>query len=457
MKRIIKITSIALLSVLSTLSIANEDGFNIADELQYDSSKQKSEISISISPLEAWNNYLTKHNLNDGFNERNGRVFFVGFGSEVVGNGGSIVKSPGFLDARTSAYGIALLAAKAELANNLSSELSSERALTMFKISEDAAPAFREKVIKPLSLMDKAHKLTDLALDDQIKKFDPEWTGENKNKEEKLTALRKYILIYSENLSQKTKQFLQGTTPVFNAEGPNHRGNYSVGVGIVWSAKSTKVAEAVYNPYSKTPKGKKKLLTIKDQLKNLNDKELASTYGSRIWWDEKGSPVVVSFASTDDQGFDTTAKRLTSMTARNQISMFVAEQIVADDSLTGGEERQKAYGVTNSYSDQEFQSRIKAKSKQITLKGVNTILYKYLTHPGSGNGMVVNVMAWSPESSKMARGLEKMSKDQKTKMNATCGGGCLGNQEDLNQNLNIQNSTTASPSGQGVASDPDDF
>ena len=330
MKRIIKITSIALLSVLSTLSIANEDGFNIADELQYDSSKQKSEISISISPLEAWNNYLTKHNLNDGFNERNGRVFFVGFGSEVVGNGGSIVKSPGFLDARTSAYGIALLAAKAELANNLSSELSSERALTMFKISEDAAPAFREKVIKPLSLMDKAHKLTDLALDDQIKKFDPEWTGENKNKEEKLTALRKYILIYSENLSQKTKQFLQGATPVFNAEGPNHRGNYSVGVGIVWSAKSTKVAEAVYNPYSKTPKGKKKLLTIKDQLKNLNDKELASTYGSRIWWDEKGSPVVVSFASTDDQGFDTTAKRLTSMTARNQISIFVAEQIVAD-------------------------------------------------------------------------------------------------------------------------------
>jgi hypothetical protein len=145
------------------------------------------------------------------------------------------------------------------------------------------------------------------------------------------------------------------------------------------------------------------------------------------------------------------------MTARNQISMFVAEQIVANDSLTGGEEKQKANGITNSYSNQEFQSSIIAKSKQITLKGVNTILYKYLTHPGSGNGMVINVMAWSPESSKMARGLEKMSKDQKTKMNATCGGGCLGEQEDLNLNLNIQNSTIASPSGQGVASDPDDF
>ena len=64
-------------------------------------------------------------------------------------------------------------------------------------------------------------------------------------------------------------------------------------------------------------------------------------------------------------------------------------------------------------------------------------------------------MAWSPESNKLARGLKKMSSDQKTKMYGTKGGTVFENYG--NQGQTIPVGGVAVPGLEGVSSDPDDF
>jgi len=447
----IKITSTILLSLLSLLSIANEHGFNVSDELQYNSDKQVS-VAKPTDPNLLWEEYLSKNNLVEGTNTRNSRVFLIASGEAKVGKS---ISSKAFIDSRTIAYNKALLVAKSELAGSLAAELKSERALSIFSDGNEVPDRLESEVIKPISIMGKAHKLTSLALDDEIKKFDPEWDGTNKTKEVKIIKSAESVERYKENLSSKARMFLQGATTIFNAEGPVD-GNYTVKIGIVWSAKSTKVAESVYNPTVKPPKGKRNLLTIKGQLDRLSDDELAATSGVRIWWNEKGLPVIVSFASTYGGGSPIVAKKKTALRARTQIAQFVAEQIVSSTSETGGETIYYYDDDSHSaFNEQEFMADIIAKSKQLTLSGVSTIKYKKTRHPVTQGRIIVNVMAWSPESNKLARGLKKMSGDQKTKMHGTKSGTVFENYE--NQGQTIPVGGVAVPGLEGVSSDPDDF
>ena len=109
----------------------------------------------------------------------------------------------------------------------------------------------------------------------------------------------------------------------------------------------------------------------------------------------------------------------------------------------------------SAFNEQEFMADIIAKSKQLTLSGVSTIKYKKTRHPVTQGRIIVNVMAWSPESNKLARGLKKMSGDQKTKMHGTKSGTVFENYE--NQGQTIPVGGVAVPGLEGVSSDPDDF
>jgi|LWDU01.1.fsa_nt_gi hypothetical protein len=466
MKNIIKIVVTTLLAFFTTTAFSIEGTLMTGEQLQYNSDNHKSVISSVKQPRELWQDYLDKYKLTDGFNKtKDGRVFFVGFATTIVGNGGSVIKSDLFIDERTTAYETAIIQAKSKLANILSQELESKRALELFNRSDEVAPEFREMVVEPLSIMEKAHKLTDLALDDQIKKYDNNWNGANKPTKEKLKALKKEIIIFSRNLSRASEGFIQGASPIFNAEGPNHKGQYSVGVGIVWSPKSTKVAEAIYNPNSKIPVGKKRLLTIKDQIKRLTEDEMATTNGTRIWWDENGIPVVVSFASADGDLFEIIAEAESDATAAGQIAQFVAEQIVAKDEMVGSNQKQKANGNIKSFNKKQFYRKVESTAPRVKLSGVHSVYSRYITHPISERSMFVNILMWSPASADLSRQMERKTKDQKTRMNALKGGTLdlskdntdAKQEDDKNNSVNKPSQTISVPSLEGVQSDPSDF
>ena len=180
----------------------------------------------------------------------------------------------GFMDSRNRSYIAAVLEAKSIMAEYLSLEMSSNSSFIIESFGNEAAPPLTEAV-KPLSIMDKASKLTGLALDNEIKKFDPEWDGTNKSDADRNVRLAEARELIELDFSSKARAFLQGTTPIFNAEGPDDEGNYTVVVGLVWSPRSTLVAESVYNPTSPPPVGPKKSMSIAQRLNSLSDEEIA--------------------------------------------------------------------------------------------------------------------------------------------------------------------------------------
>jgi hypothetical protein len=360
------------------------------------------------------------------------------------------------MDSRTIAYNKALLSAKSDLAEALKVELESSRSLTVTEFGNEIPNRLKEEVVEPLSIMDKAATLTGLSLDNEIRKFDPTWDGTNKTDNERIVKMAESRELYIENLVSKSRMFLQGATPIFNAEGPNDEGKYVVAVGIVWSGKSARVAESVYNPTVAPPQGKKNALTIKNQLDNLSDEELAATLGVRVWWDEEGLPVIVSFAQAKGTGSTIIAKKKTAQRARHQIAQFVAENIVAETSQTGGDVLDYyEEGSHQSFDKEEFRMEIRSRANRINLLGLGTVLYKKITHPITNKRIVVNVITFDTESNKIARGLMIMTDDQATKIDATKGGTVFENYEESTDGNSVGTVTTTGL--QGVSSDPDDF
>jgi len=437
--------------ILISSSVQSQTSNSTAESLQQDSTKQIA-VAQPTDPNLRWQAYLDSSGLDEGVNEKNGRIFFIASGSSIVGQP---INSKSFIGSRTIAYNKALLVAKSELAETISSELKSERGLKLFESGNEPAPALQKTVVEPLSIADKAHTLTSLALDDQIKKFDPTWDGTNKSKEEKLDKIAIQIERYTESLSQKAIMFLQGASPVFNAEGPVD-GSYTVVVGLVWSGKFTKIAESLYNPSVKIPIGKK-TLTVKDQIKEMLKKSpdsLAATMGVRVWRNENGERVVVSFAAANNIGSPIIAKKKTSMRGRSQIAQFISEAIVSEGNMGGGEQlNYYEDGSSEAFNEEKFKQDITARSKLVKLSGVASVFYWKGKHPVSNKRMVVNVMSWSPSSASVARGLEKMASDQETKMGAVKGG-TISNTKNSNES---PVGGTAVKGMSGAMSDPNDF
>jgi len=78
-----------------------------------------------------------------------------------------------------------------------------------------------------------------------------------------------------------------------------------------------------------------------------------------------------------------------------------------------------------------------------------------MKHPISNQKIVVNVMAWSPASNKLARKLKTLSDDQETKMNATKGGAIFVDSQEITDNSS--GGAVATTGLEGVSSDPDEF
>ena len=71
--------------------------------------------------------------------------------------------------------------------------------------------------------------------------------------------------------------------------------------------------------------------------------------------------------------------------------------------------------------------------------------------------IAVNVVAWSPESSMVARGLSKMAKEQELKMEATDGGKVFETYEESESTDDNSVGTITTLGLEGISSDPDDF
>lgn len=417
--------------------------------LQQDSDKQLS-IALPTDPNLRWEAYLESSGLVEGVNTRGDKTFFIARGEAQVGKP---LNDKGFIKSRTVAFERALLSAKSDMAESVGSVLDSTRSLKLFEQGNELPPAM-ENVKEELSIMDKARTLTSLALDDRIKRFDPTWDGTGKSKEEKQQKLAVQTEKYHEELNQKARLFLQGASPIFNAEGPSDMG-YTVVVGIVWSPNMAKVAEAMYNPSVSLSPGPKKA-SIRQQIQNMmesNPDSLASTMGVRIWRDENGDRTVVSFAAVRGTGSPTIAKKKSALRARAQMAQFVSENMLSNGGLSGDETIISFDDDTSEAFDEEnFNQTIIATAKTIKINGASTVYSWKGKHPNSKKKMFVNVLAWSPSSRKLAIDMEERAVTDKEKMDT------MGKKK-----ANVTQGKPASQGGvatgglSGAQTSPDDF
>lgn len=355
-------------------------------------------IGAASDPTLRWEEYLERYDLVEGFNKKGNKVFFIAVGESEIGKP---LKDKGFISSRTVAFNKAVLLAKSSLAESVGAELSSERGLEMFEEGGEVAPGLG-KVQNHLSIMDKARTLIEAELDDRIKKYDPAWDGTGVSEQDKRQALAIQAEKYTENLVQNAQLFLQGATPIFNAEGPLGD-DYLLVVGIVWSPVMTKIAESMYNPSARTPTGKPSR-SLKDRIDSLVADEsktngIGSTMGVRVWRNEKGERVVVSFAAESGLGSSAIAKKKSALRARTQIAQFISENVTSDGML-GGNETSVYFddGEMEAFDQTNFEQQIRATARRVCLQGVAPVKFWRGRHINSGQKMVVHVLAWTPSS-----------------------------------------------------------
>jgi hypothetical protein len=201
-------------------------------------------------------------------------------------------------------------------------------------------------------------------------------------------------------------------------EGPNEDGNYSVLVGIIWSMRLAKIAESLFNP-SVEPEPQPPDQPIRAQLQALGqDDPVFYCYvnGLRVWTNEKGERVIVSFGSVPATSSIMIDKDRATLAARSAIQRFIAELVETKGTIEGEFTYQETEEGGQTFDNEAYQRRIDAKAKQISLRGATPIMAWRGNHPYGEKQLQVVAVTWSPETYAAARSMEKAMGSQETRM-----------------------------------------
>jgi hypothetical protein len=385
------------------------------------SSEQVVSSRVNQSPQGEFDSWIAENGMVPGVNHRNdGSMFVLVYAEQTVNAKGDPQNVQNrWVQARNVAYTTAVINAKAQIADLVAAEVVSERSSSVMDSGGDTTPPMLAESAQDLSIMAKALTLTGKALDHEIKKFDPKWDGTGIPDEEKRKRLVQTREIYKENLAAVSQLFTTGAMPVFNAEGPDVDGDYSVGVGMIWSTKTQLIASGIYDPTVNLPNDEPEP-PIRAQLQMLlteNPNFLATSSGVRVWTNEKGEQTVIAIVGLDRSKSKQRNRRESGLRGRSYIAQFVAEGVESkDQASTEMVTDQLKDGTKETFDAGKFSSTVKARSKKLRLSGVTRVLRWSGKHPASKAKMLVDVWAWSPSGRQQAEQLGQMTRKAENKM-----------------------------------------
>lgn len=376
-------------------------------ELASDGEQQAAEAAPS-TPEESWNAWLDEKGLVEGENRmEDGRSFFIASATAQVR---ANIQTADWMNARQSAFNSALLGAKSQLAETVGTVLRSDRSREVLEQGGDSVPPAMQQVRKDVSLVERVHKLSAEALDAKIREFDPSWSGGNpEEQKKKIVTLQER---YQENLASSARLLLEGAVPIYNAEGDSQEGQYSVLVGLVWSPRMMTLAESLYNPNVTVPKrgpGPSVIEQIEAELAADPD-FLAISQGARVWTQEDGARVLVSFAPVHRSSSSMANNAKASLIGRGQIAQFVAEDVQARAMQKGGNAfREYGDGSDAVFNDSEFRQLVRARAQTVRIEGAVRAYSWQGQHPVAKVPMQTDVFVWSPDSRAMANRMEGLA------------------------------------------------
>ena len=362
-----------------------------------------------------WSQWLTSEGLIEGKNERNGYFLLVSKQKGAVPVGSD---SRNWLAAREAMFSNAELEARKALAETMRTTIRSDRSAAVRMLGGDDAPSSLKPAIEQLSLADKTRVLADKAVDSEIKKFDPKWSGSSNQRAEKVATLQ---LKLSQNVESSADIFVSGAFTAIQCEGPSaeDEGRYSVLVGLIWSPILQKIAESIWDNSLRLPPAPPGM-SLKDRFASFSAENvdwMAYSNGARVFTDENGNRVVVGFGvaprttlSSADQG----RARLQAMAA---IQRFLGEKVVARSTEQKRfEHRAFTDDTDTSFDSSNYATQIDAVSKELQLKGTADVGSWRGEHPWSKAGMQVVAIAWSQAWANDSRAISEVMQAVESRM-----------------------------------------
>ncbi len=412
----VKIIYISIGIGFITFLTANEPLKEIQTDL-----KQLASV-VSEGPVQKWMDYdSTKLKTWKQKKEKKGELFKTAYGQAIVGK----TSGRGFFNARHSAYQIALMQAKNDVAKFIETKLSSSQLLTISQGNESDGnpPKMFVENQKDIALIEKAYILAGDKLDAKIREYRPNWDGTGKTEKERKAELEKIKIVqerkYQNKIQNSSRLYIQGLAPIFTAEGIED-GNYTVVVGLLWTPEMIQLGQAMVNKSMRVKlKKKRKKKPVKEQIANRLSKDpsfLALQEGVRVWSNEFGERTVVSFAAESRFGIPAVYKRKAKIKAQGRLASFVKSNLEANDMLDNAETLQNdVEGGSTAYDQGKLDVKIQESTSDVNLQGVDIIYEWRGIHPSTKQKMYVVALAWSPSSAKASETLSKHNQEVRRK------------------------------------------
>lgn len=343
-----------------------------------------------------WADWKAKEKLQDGKNEKkNGYFVYVAHEQAPVDEA---VGSRNWLVGRNAAFSYAEINARKQLAEAMRATMRSSRSAAVRTFGGDDAPPSLRPVVEQLSIVDKSRVLADKALDAEIKKFDPNWSGGTEAQKREVIATEQ--LRIDQSIERSAEMFASGAFTVVQCEGPSQEdgGKYHVLTGLIWTPKLAGIAETIWNS-TLTVQREAPQAPVRQQFEAIkadNPDWLAYTLGARVFTDENGERVVVGFGVAPQTSLMPADRSRASLAAMAAIQRFVSERLVANTrSREAYEKRGMSDGSTRSFNLDAFNEEVKAQAADLQLKGATEVLSWRGEHPWSKAKMQVVAVAWS--------------------------------------------------------------
>jgi hypothetical protein len=320
----------------------------------------------------------------------------------------------GFVNSRDVAYNIAELTAKMELLRMAGEQISSGRGFTMLEeIVEGDDPDAKVKA----SRLEKAGRIVDESLDKAL-----EHLGVSEDEINDMNESQKKAS-YEQNFNQTIKSLVagmvKGCAVVMVAEGDAGGDDYQIAVCLKYSPEYQSLAALIKNngdfQYQIGD-----MNDVVEKINNMPESKLVGKFGALVKFNSEGGMIVFGFGQ---QEVRTTSSRQSAAFSRaysqarlkavNNIKNFVAEDIVAQESMESVEKLKEYDDGTNAYfSKQKWEQAVKSKESTLNLPTHEVRKWKS-KHPVSGHNIAGVVVAWTPADAKRSKELNNQLNSSK--------------------------------------------
>lgn len=384
-------------------------------------------ISSGMMMDEVLEKYREKRNLPPyGQPGKNGSCYFSGSYTVAVNS-----NTANFVKARSAAFRKAYIDAVAKIVlDRVGQEMTTTLRTESSDDSSDATTAPEKPADGATVLQKKIDAMNEAEIDRKLENLgvDPKSISE-KGVDAKKDLYRSSLLT---KVMRKAFASAAGCLTIQTFETRDAKGNYAIGVVLRSDAACTEIAKSIskkQRPVIQKMKG----LTLEEALPT--DKEMLTQFGVRLFFDETGTPTLLSFAQhgssytgTNPRRADRAMKQAMKQAenlANAQLTEFINSRIMVEEgSLTGEEEAtQMIFNKDGSKTEEDITEYI---DKQISsakiegsdsLKGRSTVYKKILKHP-SGHNVAVVVRQWSFQTVDAVDAVLKGTTPQKKKTTA---------------------------------------